>query len=473
LCPETAIEIRGAGPHLSRRKNGARRGPRSYETTATRLGVRSVTGLTKRIPVLGLAVFLATTGWGQSPVAPGDAAQMDRYFSEFKGNTLKCQYFWWTPAREVLPQRDWPVEFTYDLRNRARYEVDLPYQDLAGRSQQVLALLRVTPKESTPVLFARTYKVLRPPRDVHVYRSEFAMKVDGAVDLGQGTYGMDLLLVSDDHRSCRRKWEVAVGKPKDQAWRRFSLNPGEAAPSQESSWDGKLDESGSGIRVTIMFNAFDTGHLEIQLATLASLLTQLPCASVRLVAFALNYRREVLRTEHFGAAEFQTLRKILQDQKQFAAITLDELGRRSAQAYLARLVEKELGAQDASDVVLWLSPTTWEYEVPQKEILPQAKSGGPRFFYFEFFSADSHRDLYADPCLAHGGLAGMSCGSTTGTALPAAGPLTAVAPLDAAPPDSIHYFIKALHGQRFFIRSGNDLSKSIQELMEEIRKEKH
>jgi hypothetical protein len=114
-------------------------------------------------------------------------------------------------------------------------------------------------------------------------------------------------------------------------------------------------------------------------------LRQIPCESVRLVAFNLDQQREVFRQDRLDA---DGLRKL------DGALRKLELGTISANVLrdqdgwsdlLAHVSNEEVSAGDPSDLVMFLGPTARITGKVRKEILAAPKSAKPQFFYLEYF----------------------------------------------------------------------------------------
>jgi hypothetical protein len=121
------------------------------------------------------------------------------------------------------------------------------------------------------------------------------------------------------------------------------------------------------------------------MASLAGLLQQTPCASVRLIAFSLQQQREIFRQDHFDASGFLKLSQAIGD-LELGTISVHTLQNRLGWVdLLARLSNQEVTAADLSDVVIFLGPATMlDHKVPPENLKPRETSN-PRFFYFEYY----------------------------------------------------------------------------------------
>jgi hypothetical protein len=197
----------------------------------------------------------------------------------------------------------------------------------------------------------------------------------------------------------------------------MALSPGSVAPLAPDSWDGKLDANG--VRLSVLLDAAPIHQYAAQLyawdrslllQALASLLKQLPCQSVQIVAFNLEQEREVFRQEECDAEGFAKLATALKH-LELASVPYQTLLRGNASKFLLRLAQEQTSAKDPSDVVVFIGPLS---AVDQNPLMQLREPAAPRFFYFEFRGVGTHF------------------------------------------PDSIEHLTKDLHGSVFGISSAND-----------------
>jgi hypothetical protein len=145
--------------------------------------------------------------------------------------------------------------------------------------------------------------------------------------------------------------------------------------------------------VSFMLRVWDRDFL---LGSLTSLLQQIPCESVRLVAFNLDQTREVFRQDHFDKAGFQSLAQTLQDFELEGIPTQTPQQPKGWADFLMELGKREAAAQDASDIVIFLGPATYmQNSAPSETFKPLGKRC-PQFFYFEYFPLWESRAEYTD-----------------------------------------------------------------------------
>jgi hypothetical protein len=107
--------------------------------------------------------------------------------------------------------------------------------------QKLAVFLRVTPEERAPVLLFLAFEVPASPtasKDMPQDRLPFTVRGDFSV--GEGRYGVELLLVDAKDRTFYEHWKLDTGKHNSDMIA-LPLKPLTVVPSPEEFWDGKLD----------------------------------------------------------------------------------------------------------------------------------------------------------------------------------------------------------------------------------------
>jgi hypothetical protein len=155
------------------------------------------------------------------------------------------------------------------------------------------------------------------------------------------------------------------------------------------------------------------------LQSLFTLLTQLPCRSVKLIAFDLEGQKAIFSQERFDARGFAALERLLK-QVNFSTISYRALQSGAWSQFLAEQVRSELASNQPADDIVFLG--AWGSHVREK--LPQQtvrkiEIGNTHVFYFELFA------------------------------------------FAGSPPDGIGQLTKDLHGTVFAIQSPDDFAQAI------------
>jgi hypothetical protein len=311
-----------------------------------------------------------------------------------------------SPHKNQLPCS---IEFSENLR------LDLLFRYTAGFSiecrlgeqippgTELNVLLRITPRLGKPVVMTERFDV--PPAQQQdsagmlAAPSQLKATTSGGFVAGPGEYSVEVLLTDPQGHSCRKQKDM---KPlADRGARKvpFAMQPGAVAPLMSTRWNGAL--AGKGPRLTIFVNAYGpNGRAYLHaldrtalLQSLYTLLTQLPCRSVKLIAFDLEDQRAIFSQERFDARGFIALERLLK-RVDFSTISYKALQNGSWSKFLADQVRSELVSRQPADDIVFLGAWgshVWE-KLPQ-ETVHKIEIGNTHVFYFELFPyADSTPD---------------------------------------------------------------------------------
>lgn len=373
--------------------------------------------MSKTLALLGL-LTLSVSSRAQVALTPSEIPAVNEIIdSRAKQNSLKCDVRPWSPF----------LDFNF------RYETGLVLSAKFGQfapGEQPVTYLRVIPRGASPVIFRAFLELPSVPPDMSraIDLKKMPLTMSGAFNIGEGRYSVELLLLNRQGRSCYKRWNLNTPRYNDTAVP-LALSPGSVAPLVPDSWDGKLDPNG--VRLSVLLDAAPMNPYAAQLYTwdralllhaIASLLRQVPCQSVRIVAFNLQQQREIFRQENFDAGGLAKLATALKH-LELASLPYQSLRRGSASKFLLRLAQEQT-SPDSSDAVLFLGPLL---PADQNPLAPRRELATPRFFYFEFCPVGAHF------------------------------------------PDSIEHLTKSLHGSIFRISSANDLALAIQKLLAQLK----
>jgi hypothetical protein len=377
---------------------------------------------------LGLAV-LAGLQWAtplrsQTLLPPKLRAEANRQFDQAsQTEPLKC----------TIEKASLLLDFTFHFD--AGFRITCPVQEFVGIENPVTILVRVTPEGGTPVIlgtfavFRRSPYELLPPgwrkRKVYYVSS-------GGFSVGEGRYRVEVLLADRRNRTCRRAWWIKVSHHRQKAV------PVVLAANQVSSlhippWRGPQAEGGLRLAVLLSAGSFSpraarlgTGYQTMLLQILSSLLQQVPCKSVRLVAFNLDQAKVIYRAGEFKPSGFARLQRAF-DGLSLGVVSVKSLQKRNEwPQMLAKLANEQLAAKPPPDAVIILGRSfRWVRKMP-REMLMIPYAGMPRFFYFE----NGPQNLF---------------------------------------PDSLGYLTKSLKGKIYRISSPHELGNAIQKMLAEVK----
>jgi len=303
----------------------------------------------------------------------------------------------------------------------------------------IRAFTRVTPHGAEPVLLWETYALPQVPAEMQGTDSlrrkkDLEFWLSGSFSVGEGDYRVEVLLADNMERRSFRRWDVHVARKHKEETISPTIAPGTVSPTVAVHWDGKLSKTG--LRLTILLDAATVNPNEtrlyvwdraVLLESLASLLRQTPCKSVRLVAFSLDQQKEIFRQDKFDARAFSDLGDALR-QLELGTVSYKALQKGASAALLLDLARKETALKEPSDAVIFIGPSSHFDEQIPKASLATLEKGGMHFYYFEYFV----------------GLQGDF-------------------------PDAIDHLTRDLHGTVFKIHSAAELGIAIQKMLTEVK----
>ncbi len=297
----------------------------------------------------------------------------------------------------------------------------------------LFALVRVTPKSGQPTIMIEQFD-LPParPRDtagLFASPSQLQATMSGGFVMGPGQYSVEVVLADQQGQTCRKQKKLKP--PEDRGARivPFALQPGAVAPLMTMRWNGALAPNGP--RLTVFLNAYGPNGSTYLRAldrafvtqSLVTLLNQIPCKSIKLVAFELDRQQEVFRQDHFDAGGFVQLQKSLA-RINYDSISYQALGKDTWRRFLVNLVQNESASdQPPNDIIFLGAWGSHEWEKLPLEAASKIELANAHVFYFELF------------------------------------------PLVGGAPDGVERLTKDLHGSVFAIRSPETLAQAIKKTL--------
>lgn len=337
------------------------------------------------VSTIGLTVLIslgfAATSKCQKPLPAKMQAEANRLFEQTsKADQLSCSI-----------ERERPsLDFTFHFD--AGFRITCPFREFGGRRTRVNILVQVTPEGGTPVVLGTlaTFRGLAAsPSQIYPGNGKVYYVANGGFSIGEGRYRVQVLMFDPSHRTCRRAWWIKV----PHRWQKAV--PQVLAPHQVSSltippWRGP-DISG-GLRLAVLLSAgaynpretrLKTGYQIMLLQILSSLLQQVPCKSVRLVAFNLDQESVLYRTDKFEPSGFARLRGAFNG-LDLGIVSVQTLEKSNEWAQMVvGLVNQQFTAQPPPDAVIILGRSfRWVKKVP-RDMLMFRYEGMPKVFYFE------------------------------------------------------------------------------------------
>lgn len=368
---------------------------------------------------VALAVLLTSTlTWAEDL-----PANIDELFDSPHANTLHCSVEHFDPF----------LDFTF--RYDAGFLVSIPIQQLAP-PETLTMYLRATSTGHKPKIFTDKLYVPTIPAEAVKQLGPKGLKniearLSAGFAMGDGHYSVDLLLSDEQEHSCQKHWNLKT--PHHAQSVPLALRPNTVAAIDADAWDGILNSQG--VRLTVLLHVASTNPYASKLYTwdrslllqsLVSLLKQLPCRSVQVIAFSLDQQREIFHEEHFDGDGYMRLSETLH-KLEFATVSYQALKRGSWQHWLVDFASEQANTQQPSDVVVFLGPNTrFTDKVSSEAFLHPEKA--PHFFYFEYYRLGSSQF-----------------------------------------PDSIDFLTRDMHGTVYKIYSADSLGQAIQKMLDKIK----
>jgi hypothetical protein len=372
----------------------------------------------RRVPILVL--LTAAGALGQTLVNPARlSASLKDFDRGFRDLPLQCEV---TPIKPAL---------NFGFRFQAGYVVRVPMGQYRGPGHAWTILTRITPAEGTREPVYLLYRTVLPD----IPQTKVVLELGGGYLLGEGRYEVAWKLVDDSSRVCGHHWSVDARLSRGERQVKVAIPPATVADfSLRGLPQMHQTDDAAPIRLTVLMHAAPINPRRTRmsprdqmmlLGTLSSLLERVPVRSVRLVVFNLDQQKELYRQESFvPQALGQVARSI--GTLELGLVDYNVLQHRHGHLdLLAELVNGELAAKEASDVVLFLGPQARTFDKVPRDDLEKPQRAGPKFFYFQ----------YRPAFLQQAGL-----------------------------PDTINYTVNRLKGKTVVIRTPGEFAKAIDQI---------
>jgi hypothetical protein len=295
----------------------------------------------------------------------------------------------------------------------------------------LFALVRIKPEDGRPVLMIEEfdlpqYSRAEVPDPSALRRVHFFMS--GGLATGPGRYSVEVVLTDQKGNTSRTQRNLKAGKDGSANRMPLALAPGAVAPLLDAHWNGKLTTDG--FRVTVLLHTEGRGFGAVDrvdlLESLTELLSQMPCQSVKLIAFNLDRQEELFRQDSFDSDGFVKLAKVM-EQKEFVTISYKALIRGAWEKFLLQLAQNEATAKEPPEAVVFIGQGgTHAWDKLPKDAIRKIEASDTHFFYLKYFSW-------------------------------------------IGPTDALEQLTKDLHGSVFQVRSPETLAQAIRKMTAQIK----
>jgi hypothetical protein len=367
---------------------------------------------------------------GQSLLEPKDAQRIDQAINQgLKGDPLACR------VQPFEPFLDFAFRF------EVGYIVHCPLKQFAGEETELNAIVRVRPAGGAAVVLGDFYRIpaITPEIRSRINLRHFPNEVEfsGVFAAGAGEYRVDLIVADDHHRIFRHSWNSKVSPHGDERKAAITMQPGSVASLRLPSWHANAVSPASALRLTVLLDASPINPYALKLRawdraflldSMSSLLSEVPSASVRIIAFNLDQQREIFRQAALDRFTFTKLSDALRD-LELGTVSYRTIERQQGWAeLLAKLLADEMAAKPPADAIVFLGPTARLYQKMPREMLNDRPAVAPKIFYFEYF--------------------------------PRRG---------AEYPDAIHHLTSAFKGRVFKLHSPGELAENIKKMQKDLQ----
>lgn len=300
--------------------------------------------------------------------------------------------------RKDLPCTVTPSKPTlgFDLKFHAGYEVSVPLKELAGLENVLNIVFRVAPasRPDDPVYFTQHLRV--PPIEPDAKGDAY---LQGAFDVGEGSYHVDWLMRDRTERVCSSNWDSEAALATKDRSIHLAIAPDaiqradgdqfkEEPPVQRSSGDPPLN-----VKVLVNFapqNSLSASLQPLDTTALVSILRTISrdprIGKFSVVAFNMQEQKVIYRQEGVSRIDFPALGNALTTLN-LGTVDLKRLGDKHGDTdFLTGLVRKEMtpDPQDHPDAVVFAGPKILLDANPPEEALKDASDVDFPVFYMNY-----------------------------------------------------------------------------------------
>ena len=283
----------------------------------------------------------------------------------------------------------------FDLRFHTGYDIIVPLRELAGESDQLTIVFKVTSDtlKDSPSYFSQRYNV--PNIEVDAKGDAY---LQGSFDVGEGTYHMSWLMRDRLERVCASTWEITAALPAKDQTIKLALPANEIEVSEREFFKDeppvtRLNADGSeplNVKVLINFapqRASSAAMRPIDTSALVSILRNISreprIRKFSVVAFNMNDQRVIYRQENSDQIDFPELGKALTTLKLGMVDYKKLTDKRSETDFLTHLIHDELGS-NTSDAVIFAGPKVMLDEAPAPDSFKDIAASTFPVFYMNY-----------------------------------------------------------------------------------------
>src|SRR5215471_7342812 len=401
-----------------------------------------------------VAAIAAAALQAQSLADASDVARIRKVFdSVAAAQPLRCEIHSLKPALD------------YSFRFQTGYRIDVPLAQYRGEGHELRVLVRVIPEGRDAVYLSSTAKLPDVPQTN--MDGEFA----GKFVVGEGSYGVEVLVQDDSQRVCQAQWRIQAKRSGSTRDLKLATSPGAVEEAvQAGTAPAASERSVARIgRLTILVHAapMAPGRTELDDSdvtrlsdALGSLVEQMPAQSMRVALFNLEQRLVLWKKDGFAAAD---LEDVVAEMRKLQLGTVDYKAMQGPEypaELMAHMLDEELHAAATPDALIVLGPAARVRDaVPSQWTIPAAFSA--RLFYLQYQSGQNRflpPGLNPSPTV-YGGRGRPPVDSDPGA-------VTSPTPMS----DTIDRFMQRWKGETLVVRTPQEFADAIRKMGSRIPK---
>jgi len=279
----------------------------------------------------------------------------------------------------------------FDLRFHAGFNVTIPLKELAGEGNSLVILFRITPLDHAgePSYFVQRYTVPRIAEDAGGEAS-----LDGTIDLGEGKYHVDWMMRDRTESVCSFYWDMEAALASKDRDMKLETPAGKVEAShfeqftEEAPVARVLTPAPLAVKILVNFapQNFSSATLRPQdTAALVSILRRISrepqFGRFSVIAFNIQEQRVLYRQDSADQIDFPALGEALRSIKLGTVDTKRLQQKHGDTEFLTDLIQKEIGADDHPDALVFAGPKVMlDASVPEESLKPLTGIDYPVFY---------------------------------------------------------------------------------------------
>jgi hypothetical protein len=299
--------------------------------------------------------------------------------------------------RKDLPCTVTPVKpaLGFDLKFHSGYSVTVPLRELAGDSNQLTMIFRVTPN-ARPDESAFLSQRLSVPNLAEDIRGDASLQ--GSFDVGEGKYHVDWLMRDRSEHICSSNWDIEASLPAKDREMALGIEAGhiEAAETEPFKQEPPVERAARdmplSIKVMVNFapqNAYSAALQPVDTNALVTILRNIAreprIAKFSVVAFNMQEQRVLYRQDAASQIDFPALGEALHTLN-LGTVDLKRLGQKHGDAeFLTGLITHEVkDSHEQPDAVIIAGPKVMLDDAVPPEPLKQLGELTYPVFYMNY-----------------------------------------------------------------------------------------